>query len=369
MAVSSNALLRHITIDACLRDTQNKYSLLDLINACTKAVKENSKVKLKDNFIVSTRTVQLDLQFMRDKKRGYNAPIVVYEQKYYKYKDPNYSIGNANVKQTNLEPLSDIAEALRRYSRIEGMESLKGSVELIQEVIDTKVNGGSKKISYQQIENPSGGQFFDIIKDATIHRKVLSLSCTEATSTAAEQVIVYPLYMKEYLNRWYAIGYEDGKEGLHVSPLESVTSYSYAILPFPPNYDFNPDSYFKDLIGVTKPSGAVQEDITLNVGSALAPYMTLNPVHPSQKLVSKEDNGDCVFKISIVPNDEFYRLVFESQPNITVAAPKSVGIEVNKRSSDIMKLLPTYEEPEKPKHEPKKKKAPKTEPDLFGGLF
>jgi hypothetical protein len=81
MSVSSNALLRHITIDACLRDATKKYALLDLIEACTKAIKENSKVKLKDNFVVSTRTVQLDLQFMRDKKRGYNAPIVVYEQK------------------------------------------------------------------------------------------------------------------------------------------------------------------------------------------------------------------------------------------------------------------------------------------------
>ncbi|MBR3304157.1 MAG: WYL domain-containing protein, partial [Bacteroidales bacterium] len=95
MSVTSNALLRHITIDACLRDTAHKYSLADLIAACTKAVKENSKVKLKDNFTVSTRTVQLDLQFMRDKKKGYNAPIIVYEQKYYRYKDPNYSIGNA----------------------------------------------------------------------------------------------------------------------------------------------------------------------------------------------------------------------------------------------------------------------------------
>lgn len=369
MAVSSNALLRHITIDACLRDTQNKYSLLDLISACTKAVKENSKIKLKDNFTVSTRTVQLDLQFMRDKKRGYNAPIVVYEQKYYRYKDPNYSIGNANVKQTNLEPLSDIAEALRRYSKIEGMESLRGSVELIQEVIDTKVNGGSKKLAYQQTANPSGGQFFDIVKDATIHRKVLSLSCTEASSTVAEQIIFYPLYMKEYLNRWYAIGYEDGKEGFHVIPLESVTSYSYAILPFPPNYDFNPDSYFKDIIGVTKPSGTIKEEITLNVGSSLAPYMTLNPVHSSQRLISKEDNGECVFKIGIIPNDEFYRLIFENQPNITITNPKSVGEAANEKMRDIMKNLPSYEEPEKPKREPKKKKAQKTEPDLFGGLF
>ena len=370
MSVSSNALLRHITIDACLRDASRKYTLLDLIEACTDAIKENSKIKLKDHFVVSTRTVQLDLQFMRDKKRGYNAPIVVYEQKYYKYKDPAYSIGNANVKQTNLEPLSDIAETLLRYTRIDGMESLKGSVELIQEVIDTKVNGGSKLIAYQPEMNPSGGQFFDIVKDATIHRKVLSLNCTEALSSAAEQVIFYPLYMKEYLSRWYVVGYEDGKEGYHVIPLESISSYSYAILPFPPNYSFDSDGYFKNIIGVTKPAGTLKQEITLRVGSALVPFVTLNPLHSSQKLVSKEENGDCVYKISVIPNEEFYRLVFENQPNVAIISPKSTGVAANEKMRDIMKELPRYEEEQaKPKKEPKKKKEPKNEPDLFGGLF
>ena len=41
---------------------------------------------------ISLRTVQNDIQIMRSDKLGYNAPIEVYDQKYYKYADPNYSI-------------------------------------------------------------------------------------------------------------------------------------------------------------------------------------------------------------------------------------------------------------------------------------
>ena len=41
---------------------------------------------------ISLRTVQGDIQMMRSDKLGYNAPIEVYDQRYYRYADPQYSI-------------------------------------------------------------------------------------------------------------------------------------------------------------------------------------------------------------------------------------------------------------------------------------
>ena len=39
---------------------------------------------------VSRRTFQNDLALMRSDRLGYNAPIVVRENKYYEYEDPDY---------------------------------------------------------------------------------------------------------------------------------------------------------------------------------------------------------------------------------------------------------------------------------------
>lgn len=368
MATNSNALLRHITIDSCLRDTQRQYSLTDLIAACTKAVKENSPVKLRDNFCVSTRTVQLDIQFMRDKKRGYGAPIAVYGQKYYKYKDPEYSIGSANVKETNLEPLSEIAETLRRYTSIAGMEPLQGAVRIIKDIIETKVNKGSRKISYQMPENISGANYFDILRDAIVNRKVLSLTCSGNIENVQTQIVFYPVFMKEYLNSWIAIGYEDGKDGCFTVPLETITSYSYAILPFPPNYGFDAEKYFADIIGVTHPDKEKQE-ITLKVKNSLGPRISANPIHRSQKLLSREDNGDYLYKICIIPNEEFYDLIYRNQPNIQIITPKEFGVQANKTVEEIAALLPDYTEVKIKKEPAKKKKQENSEPDLFAGLF
>lgn len=367
MAVTSNALLRHITIDACLRDTARKYTLQDLIAACTRAIKESCKESLKEDFTVSTRTVQLDLQFMRDRKKGYNAPIVVYEQKYYRYKDPGYSIGNASVKQTNLAPLTEIEETLMRYTRINGMESLVGAVQIIRDVIDNKVNGSAKRIKFPKTAKISGGRYLDVIKDAVAHRKVLSLNYSAKASGHSSQVIFYPLYMTAWANRWYVFGYEDGRDGLCVIAVDTISSYSYAILPFPANYSFDSEKYFGDIIGVTKPD-APKEEITFRAKPALSSYLSENPLHKSQKLIQKDEQGHCIFRIAVIPNDEFFRLVYEYQPDMSIILPRETGIKANEYIRGVLRDLPTYIV-EKPKKEPKKKKAPVGEPDLFGGLF
>ena len=376
MSVTSNALLRHITIDACLRDTAHKYTLQDLIAACTRAVKENSKTRLKDNFSVSTRTVQLDLQMMRDKKKGYNAPIVVYEQKYYKYSDPTYSIGNANVKQTTLTPLSELTETLERYSGMAGMESLEGAVELIRECLENKVNGSFQKIRRQKNPKASGGAFLDVVKDAVLHRRVLSLSYVDDKSSIRE-IIFYPLYLTTYQMRWFCLGYVDGREGIQVVQTDCVTSYSYAILPFPPNYRFNAEEYFADIIGITHPAEK-KEDIHLNVQGVMARYLIQNPLHPSQKLTGKSDDGSCTFRISVIPNNEFFRWYYENHPYVRIESPKLLADSAANYIRNVVADLPSpvtedlrpKKEKEKEKDSRKKKKQhPDVEEDLFSSLF
>ena len=93
MATNKNALIRYKTIDECLRNTGKRWTLEDLINACSDALYEYEG---KDD-MVSKRTIQLDIQNMRSDKMGYNAPIEVYENKYYRYSDSNYSIRNSPI--------------------------------------------------------------------------------------------------------------------------------------------------------------------------------------------------------------------------------------------------------------------------------
>ena len=88
MPVNKNALIRYKTIDKCLRNRYRRWTIEDLVDACSDALYELEGIRKG----VSLRTVQGDIQMMRSDKLGYNAPIEVYDQRYYRYADPDYYI-------------------------------------------------------------------------------------------------------------------------------------------------------------------------------------------------------------------------------------------------------------------------------------
>lgn len=88
MPANKNALIRYKTIDNCLRNKYRRWTLDDLVEACSDALYDMEGITKG----VCSRTVQMDIQIMRSDKLGYNAPIEVYDRIYYRYADPNYSI-------------------------------------------------------------------------------------------------------------------------------------------------------------------------------------------------------------------------------------------------------------------------------------
>ena len=88
MPANKNALIRYKTIDRCLRNRYRRWTLDDLVDACSDALFDMEGIAKG----VCARTVQMDIQIMRSDKLGYNAPIVVYDKIYYTYADPDYSI-------------------------------------------------------------------------------------------------------------------------------------------------------------------------------------------------------------------------------------------------------------------------------------
>ena len=72
---------------------------------------------------VSVRTVQSDIQMMRSDKLGYNAPIEVYDGKFYRYADKDYSISESPLSEDMCELLTLAVEQLNKYG-IDGHHEL-----------------------------------------------------------------------------------------------------------------------------------------------------------------------------------------------------------------------------------------------------
>ncbi len=113
MPANKNALIRYKTIDRCLRNPYRRWTIDDLVEACSDALYEMEGI-MKG---VSLRTVQGDLQIMRSDKLGYNAPIEVYDKIYYRYADPDYSISEMPLTDDDCQLLRKAVDLLGVGSR------------------------------------------------------------------------------------------------------------------------------------------------------------------------------------------------------------------------------------------------------------
>lgn len=107
---------RLLIIDRCLRDRSRQWSLDDLIEACSSTEKN------------SRRSVQADLELMRSAERGYSAPIVVVDKKYYIYKDENYSLVNQMLSDLDKKNIEAALTTLKDYCAFAKMNKISGKL-------------------------------------------------------------------------------------------------------------------------------------------------------------------------------------------------------------------------------------------------
>lgn len=113
MPANKNALIRYKTIDRCLRNKYRRWTLNDLVDACSEALYEMEGIAKG----VSARTVQGDIQMMRSDKLGYYTPIEVYDNKYYRYSEPEYSISSTPVTADDYDLLVYAVKVIDEYTK------------------------------------------------------------------------------------------------------------------------------------------------------------------------------------------------------------------------------------------------------------
>ena len=111
-----------------MRNKYRRWTLDDLVEACSDALYEMEGITRG----VSVRTVQADIQMMRSDKLGYNAPIEVYDNKYYRYEDSDYSITGSPIADDTYEL---VVKAIRMI-RHKGESSAEDLGDILEKVCE-----------------------------------------------------------------------------------------------------------------------------------------------------------------------------------------------------------------------------------------
>lgn len=323
MAINKNALIRYKTIDKCLQNNYKEWTLEDLIDACSDALFEYEG---KESY-VSKRTIQLDIQMMRSDKLGYNAPIVVYDRKFYRYENPDYSIVNIPVTDKDVKVMNEAIQLLKQFKDFSLFKEMDGVLQRLEDSVYSSQKNHRAIIHLDKNEQLKGLEFIDVIYEAIQNKMVIEVTYQSFSARNPSNILVHPQLLKEYNNRWFLLALQSDKLLTmaldRMIQIEQVKTIAYKDL------QIDGDDYYKDIVGVTV-ANVRAERVQFRIDTKNAPYVITKPFHKSQRIIEHRDNG-VVFNIFVQINFELERLILGFGDAIEVLKPEKLRNRILKK--------------------------------------
>ncbi|WP_179021375.1 WYL domain-containing protein [Winogradskyella forsetii] len=336
MAVNKNALIRYKTIDKCLQNNFRQWTLNDLIEAVSDALYEYEGKDID----VSKRTVQLDLQMMRSDKLGYNAPIVVYDRKFYKYEDADYSITNSPISNQDLTKLSEAVSFLKQFQGFSHFSELGSMVQKLEDHVYTQKTHEKSLIDFEKNDNLKGLEYLDRLYQFILRKEAIEITYQSFKARKESTFVFHGYLLKEFRNRWFLIGKRRKNEGIMNLALDRIIAVDKSNQPYVLDPNFNSDNFYNNAIGVSVSPTLEPEKVLLYVNHKQAPYVLTKPFHHSQKQISRDHYGVTI-SLDVQLNFELEKEILGLGEGIKVIAPERLRRHIKERLYDAVDVYET----------------------------
>lgn len=333
MPANKQLLSRIRVIDTCLGDSMKKYwSKKDLIE----------RIESTADISISERTLDLDIEKMRHSSQlKYYAPIKYSKPKNgYYYTEQGYSINNLPLNEKDIQALEFATTTLSQYKKIKILADFAGTVEkLINVVNQIKYTDHETHFSFIDFEKApfsKGTEHLNSLVDAIKNKRVIEILYRRFDDAEVKSHIVFPYLLKEYRNRWYLLGHHTKKKlittfGLdRISEIKIVEEQKYVE---PQN--FNPESYFKNTIGITYQTGSPHL-VELSFTSLQGHYIKTQHLHETQEIVTDNDE-ELRIRMKVVINYELISSILSYGESVEVIKPLSLKNEIKRRITATIK--------------------------------
>lgn len=323
MPTNKHAAFRYRVLDACFR-RRRRWTIAELVEEVSRQLREAFGMDSG----VKERMLRYDISLMRSEPpRGFGAPIVCREGRYY-YADPNFSIEQKPLTQTDIEALREAVAVLRQFKGLPHVQALLG-------VLD-RVDGWTKVpdrmlIQLETNEQAVGVEWIAPLYEAAYKEQVLKVEYHPFIVEHPYEVIFHPYLLKEHRNRWFCFGLNEVEGKVNTLALDRIRSIEVLEKPFHPNVFFDPETYFHNIIGVSRPEDGAPVSVVFETTFLLSRYLETKPLHASQQLLER-DGHRAVFSITVIPNPEMYaelrrfgKALRVLEPEFVVAAMEYAG--------------------------------------------
>ncbi|KYG73336.1 hypothetical protein AWW68_11555 [Roseivirga spongicola] len=180
----------------------------------------------------------------------------------------------------------------------------------------------AKYISYGEADLLKGISNVPKLLEAIDKKRVITFRHHSYQRESINQRSIQPYLLREYLNRWYVIGYKTDTKELRTYGVDRISDLEITKSSFERRPNHNIESLFDHVIGVVFDANQLIK-VEFKAPLSQKNYLNSLPLHKSQQHLI-DDNDESYFQMEVVHNYELEQKLLMHSAFITVTKPKSL---------------------------------------------
>ena len=289
---------------------------------------------------ISKKTVQDMIKYMRAE----GAPIINEPGRGYVYEPKTFNIEETEIESYSVEKLKLAVNILKQIPGLEMHEDIQDVFEKLEMRIGSSGDINQNYIQFDTRPKYAGAKYLSEILESIKGETAINFDYQPFGQEKPVNVNVHPYLLKEWNNRWFLIAlpehlrknkdFEFHQYGLEriknkIKPAKNISFYLHQ--------KFDPLDFYSDVVGITKPKGAIAENVILSFSAHRANYIETNPLHHSQKVI--EQKNDCkIFSYQLIINHELNSLILSFGSDVEVLIPLSLRNSISNKLKETVNL-------------------------------
>ena len=313
-----------------------RYRLLQ-IDEEIRSGKFPNATSLSKKIEVSSRTIQRDIEYMRDM---YNAPIEfdAYKNGYY-YTEENFYIKSVPLSEGELFSVALFDQLLEQYRNTPLENDLRSVFKKIEMSLPNKITLDSSFLQNQTTFIPDqmgtiNPENFSKIFSALKNRHVLDFEYRPLQKTTWMTRRINPLHTVCQKGNWYVMGFCHDKKDIRVFNFSRMQNVTDSKEKFDIPEDFDPDKYFDKEIGIWL-SATKKYTVQLLISAEIGTFALERSWNKNQKVEQREDGSVWVsFETTQLP--EVKRWVLGQGKTVKVLNPPELIEQVREEVAAVL---------------------------------
>lgn len=210
------------------------------------------------------------------------------------------------------------------YENSPNFESFVRFLELVNTADLLKESFKNKSKTLQHIvfdnsEGLQGIQYLELFLTAIKQHREISFTHYNFQKNKTTKRLLKPYLLKEYANRWYIVGEQEGVKEFRNFGIDRVSNVKITENTFIPKTDIDINYLYKDVIGMVY-SEDVKQKVVLSFNPEQGQYIKTLPLHHSQQILIDTDS-DFQISLDIIPNRSLIERILMYGSNIKVIEP------------------------------------------------